>query len=124
MRTTILASALMALIFVVTACNKAGSTPTATAKAFFDAAHAKDIQGIKNTLSKGMLDMIETNAKKRNKTLDEVLGEDPAAPLPDTFESKDENITGDTATLQIKLKSGKWDTAHFVKEDGQWKMAP
>ena len=32
------------------ACNKAGSSPTATAKAFYDAAKSKDVQGMKNQM--------------------------------------------------------------------------
>ena len=39
-------------------------------------------------------------------------------------ETRNEKITGDTATLEIKNeKTGKWDSLPFVKEDSEWKIA-
>jgi hypothetical protein len=114
--------ALMALALVAAACNKAGSSPTATAKAFADAARNKDVQGIKNAMSKGSLAMMESFAKMQNKSLDEAL-KDPSSPPPANFETRNEIITGDTATLEIKDEKGNWEKLPFVKEDGQWKIA-
>jgi uncharacterized membrane protein YvbJ len=118
-------SALIALTLVVTACNKAGSSPTATAKAFFDAVKSKDVQGMKNTMSKNSLKIIEDMAKTRNKSLDDFLKQGPPKPPPETFESKEETIApdGNTATLKVKGDGDKYDTFQFVKEDGQWKIA-
>jgi uncharacterized membrane protein YvbJ len=115
--------AIIALTLVATACNKAGSSPTATAKAFYDAVKNKDVEGMKNTMSKGSQKMVEDIAKKQNKSLDEFLKQGPPTPLTTNFESKDESITGDTATLKMKRNEDKWDTLNFVKEDGQWKLA-
>jgi hypothetical protein len=114
--------AFVALSLVVAACSKAGSSPTATAKAFYDATKARDVQGIKNNLSKGSLAMMESFAKMGNKSLDDML-KDPSSPPPGTFETRNEVITGDTATLEIKDEKGKWDKLPFVKENGQWKIA-
>lgn len=108
---------------VVAACNKSGSSPTATAKAFYEAIKNKDVQGMKNTMSKGSLDLLETMAKDRGQSVDDVLRKGPGANFPDTFETKDETINGDAATLQVKQKGGDWTTLNFVKEDGQWKLA-
>jgi hypothetical protein len=113
----------MALALVAGACNKAGSSPTATAKAFTEAVKNKDVQGIKNSLSKGSLAMMESFAKMQNKSLDEALKEPSSSPPPANFESQNEKITGDTATLEIKDEKGKWEEIPFVKEDGQWKIA-
>ena len=116
--------ALLLALMAVTGCNKSGgSSPTATAKAFYDAAKAKDVQGIKNTMSKGSLDMMEKFAKMQNKSLDEALKEPDKSNPPTTFESQNEKINGDTATLEVKDEKGNWETIPFVKEDGQWKIA-
>ncbi|HUQ31429.1 MAG TPA: hypothetical protein VM095_04880 [Pyrinomonadaceae bacterium] len=114
--------ALAALALVAAACSKAGSSPTATAKAFYDATKAKDVAGMKNSLSKGSLAMMESFAKMDKKSLDDFLKEPQSTP-PGTFEARNEVITGDTATLELKDEKGKWDKIPFVKENGQWKIA-
>jgi hypothetical protein len=119
-----LVGALMALALFAAACGGgAGSSPTATAKAFFDAAKARDADGIKNTMSKGSLELMEKFAKMQNKTLDEALKEPSSAPQAATFEAKDEKITGDTATVMVKDQKGSWESIPLVKEDGKWKIA-
>ena len=116
--------ALIALALVAAACNKGGgSSPTATAKAFYDAAKSRDAQAIKNTMSKGSLEMMEKFAKMQNKSLDDALKEPSSSPPPGTFESRNEKITGDTATLEVKDEKGNWESIPFVKEDGSWKIA-
>ena len=119
----VLVVAMVALALAAVGCNKAGSTPTATAKAFYDAAKAKDAAGIKSTMSKGSLEMMEKFAKMENKSLDEALKDPGSSPPPTSFESRNEKITGDTATVEVKDEKGKWETIPFVKEDGQWKIA-
>jgi hypothetical protein len=120
---TVFTITLIALTLLAAACNKSGgSSPTATAKAFYDAAKAKDVPGMKNALSKKSLEMMEAFAKMGGKTLDESLKE-PNSKQPPTFEARNEKITGDTATLELKDDQGKWQTMPFVKEDGQWKIA-
>jgi len=113
---------LLVFALLVGACSKsAGSTPTAVAKAFYDAAKAKDVQTLKNSMSKKSLEVMEAFAKMGNQTLDESLKEN--AKLPPTFEARNEKVTGDTATLEVKSQGDKWDTLYFVKEDGRWKIA-
>jgi len=121
-KVTALVVALMALALVAAACG-GGSSPTATAKAFYEAVKAKDTAGIKNSMSKGSLEMMEKFAKMQNKSLDEALKEPTSSTTPTSFESKDEKITGDTATVQVKDEKGNWETIPFVKEDGNWKIA-
>jgi hypothetical protein len=118
-------SILIALTLSAAACSKsAGSTPTAVAKSFYDASKAKDVQGVKNALSKKSLAMMEAFAKMGNKTLDEALKDpDSGAKQPPAFEARNEKVTGDTATIEVKDENGKWQTMPFVKEDGQWKIA-
>ena len=118
--------AAFALVFTVSACNLlGGSTPTATFKAFYDASKKKDVPAMKKTLSKGTLDMFDKLAKEQNKTTDEMLKDvdkdDKSDKMPET---RNEKITGDTATLEVKNeKTNKWDPLPFVKENGEWKIA-
>jgi hypothetical protein len=120
---TVFTITLLVFTLLAAACNKSGgSTPTATAKAFYDAAKAKDVPGMKNALSKKSLEMMEAFAKMGGKTLDESLKE-PNSKQPPTFEARNEKVTGDTATLELKDEQGKWQTMPFVKEGGQWKIA-
>ena len=115
-------TSLLVFALLVAACSKsAGSSPTATAKAFYDAAKAKDVQGMKNALSKKSLEIMEAFAKLGGKTLDDSLADN--SKLPPAFEARNEKITGDTATVEVKGQGDKWDTMPFVKEDGQWKIA-
>ncbi len=104
-----------------------GSSPTSTFKAFFEAQKNKDVAGIKKTLSKGSLEMLEKGAKEQKKTLDASLKEgfdDPTFKAPNMPETRNEKIDGNTATLEIQNdQTKKWDTMYFVKEDGDWKVA-
>ena len=121
---TALVVALMALALAAAACGGgAGSSPTATAKAFYEAAKAKDVAGIKATMSKGSLDMMESFAKMQNKSLDDALKEPNSTPPPSNFEARNEVISGDTATVEVKDEKGNWEKIPFVKEDGKWKIA-
>jgi hypothetical protein len=114
--------ALMSLSLFVGACSKAGSSPTATAKAYYDAIKSKDVKTMKSLLSKGSLAMMESFAKIDNKSLDDMLKEPESKPTG-AFEARNEVITGDTAMLEVKDEKGKWEKLPFVKEDGQWKIA-
>src|SRR4051812_48120980 len=91
-------TSLLVCALLVSACSKsAGSSPTAAAKAFYDAAKSKDVKGMKNALSKKSLELMESFAKLENKSLDDSLKEN--SKLPATFEARNEKITGDTATV-------------------------
>ena len=115
-------TSLLVFALLVSACSKsAGSSPTAAAKAFFDAAKAGDVKAMKNALSKKSLEIMEAFAQLGGKTLDDTLKD--TSKMPATFEARNEKITGDTATVEVKGQGDKWDTLPFVKEDGQWKIA-
>ena len=116
-----------ALVLAVSACNMLNrSTPTATFKAFYEASKKKDAAAMKKTLSKGTVDMFDKLAKAQNKTTDEMLKDiDKDDKTPEKIpETRNEKITGDTATLEVKNdKTDKWDTLPFVKENDEWKIA-
>jgi hypothetical protein len=113
-------------IFAVSACSLLNSSsPTKTFKAFFEASKKKDTAAMKKSLSKGTVDMFDKLAKEQNKSTDEMLkGIDKDGNAEKIPETRNEKITGDTATLEVKNeKTDKWDTLPFVKEDGEWKIA-
>jgi hypothetical protein len=111
------------------ACNRgAGSSPTATMKAFFEATRKKDAEGFKRTLSKGSLDTLEVYAKAQNKTLDELLTSGiktlDASQSSATPAMRNEKIEGETATLEVEDgENGEWRSIPFVRENGEWKIA-
>jgi hypothetical protein len=110
-----------------TACNRgAGSSPTATFTAFYEASKNKDVEAAKKIFSKKTLELFEIEAKAKNKTLDEMFktGMDQKPPPDKLPEMRNEKINGENATLEVKdEQTGRWDTLTFVKEDGQWKIA-
>lgn len=115
--------ALTLLVLAAVACNKGGSSPTATYKAYYAAMRNKDLAAFKKVLTKKDLQDVEDDAKKVKKSSDERLKDLMAAiPLPKSDESKDEKIDGDKATLQVKNEKDEWDNINFVKEDGEWKI--
>jgi hypothetical protein len=84
----------------------------------------KDIAGVKRFLSRPSLQMTEEIAKRQGKTLDQLFVEaadkDARKPLP-VFSN--EIITGDTATVDIKIVGEPVLTMPLVKEEGEWKLA-
>src|ERR687896_155216 len=110
-RSIALACALVIVGVASAACNRAGSSPSATFKAYYEATQKKDAEGMKKTLSKGTLEMLEGFAKMQNKSLDEALKSGLASnntqseKMPET---RNEKIDGDKATLEVQdAKSGK-----------------
>lgn len=116
----------LAIVMALSACSLLNhSSPTATFKAFYEASKKKDAAAMKKTLSKGTLDLFDRFAKAQNKSVDDILKDvDKDATAEKLPETRNEKITGDNATLEIKNdKTGQWDSLPFVKENGEWKVA-
>jgi hypothetical protein len=114
--------------FAVAGCKfMSSSSPTSTFKAFYEAQKKKDVEGMKKSLSKGSLAMMEKAAKEQNKTVDKALTEgldSPAGKSDKMPETRNEKIDGNNATLEVQDEdSKKWDMVYFVKEDNDWKIA-
>lgn len=105
-----------------TTTASSGLSPKDTIKAYYDAAAKKDMAAAKGYLSQGTLAMMEEGAKKMGKTLDEAMKEGSNAPVV-MPEFGAENISGDTATVEIKGPAGEMVKMPLVKEGGQWKLA-
>lgn len=118
-----LALALALAALATAACNRAGSSPTATYKAAYAAVKNKDVAAFKKVMAKDTQKSMDETAKSLKKSSDEMLKEMMNEfKLPPSDESKDEKIDGDNATLQVKDEKGGWETVRFVKEDGEWRM--
>src|SRR3989442_11724685 len=96
--------ALLLLVSSVLACKGLGgsSSPTATYKAFFDAQKRKDLPGMKKTLSKGSLAMLEQGAKERSEEHTSELQSRPHLVCRLLLEKKKKNITTKNAGNQNK----------------------
>ncbi|MEO6587731.1 MAG: hypothetical protein ABIP06_00255 [Pyrinomonadaceae bacterium] len=117
--------ALVCALFIV-GCNSVNQTksPTETLKALNEASKKKDTAAIKILLTKGTLDLLEKNAKKQNKSVDEILLKDNAAPFQELPETRNEVITGETATVEVKNSvTNEFQKLPFVNENGVWKVA-
>src|SRR5918911_1312490 len=94
-----------AIALTIAACKKgAGSSPTATFKAFYEASKKKDIAAAKQMFSKRTLELFEIQAKAQNKSVDEILKAGvEQKPVPYKIpELRNEKIDGDEATLEIR----------------------
>src|SRR3712207_3817833 len=102
--------------FALAACNAAsGGSPTATLNKFVDASKKKDTAAMRQSLSKGTLDMIEKSAKQQGTTVDDILKKENPTQTTETPETRNEKIEGDTATVEVKNPvTGNFDTIPFV----------
>lgn len=122
----ILIAALGVLVFM-TGCTQMSTTPSPTEvfKAQNEARKKKDGAAMKANLSKASVEMIDKAAKAQKKTVEELLTtEMPGVKQPDSFEFRNEKITGDSASVEVKTPDvQEWSIVPFVKEDGRWKVA-
>ena len=98
-------------------------SPTDTLKNFIEASKKKDVAAIKKTLSKGSLELAETSAKKLNTTVDELFKRNNSEMLDEVPQISNEKIEGETASVEVKDRTGGFETIPLVKEDGVWKLA-
>jgi PBP1b-binding outer membrane lipoprotein LpoB len=77
-------------------------SPTEVLKTLNEASKSKDVAAIKNSVSKGTLNLIDESAKAQNTTVDELLKKENGAPFKDLPEMRNEKIEGDTATIELK----------------------
>lgn len=104
-----------------TSTSSTASSPTAAYKAFQEANKKKDYAAVKSRFSKASLEMLNEEAKKQNKTLDEFVKDQVDKGTSDE-EVLNEKIDGDSATVDLKDKNSSI-TLPMVKEDGDWKIA-
>lgn len=109
----------------VLACNKGGaSSPTEAYKSFSQAAQKKDGAAMKNLVASSYLERAERKAKEKNQSVEDYLASQAGEFADFAPEPRNEQVKGDTATLDVKSTSGDhWLAFSFVKEGG-WKIIP
>lgn len=121
-RFLIVTLALLNLCFINCA-EKTADTPTAALNDYVAAANKRDLRAAEAHLSKGTIELIKKNAEFQRTTPDEVLNS-MTEQIAGAVETRGEQITGDTATLEQKnLQTGTWDKIPFVREENRWKLA-
>ncbi|MFL6467870.1 MAG: hypothetical protein ACJ72Z_07920 [Pyrinomonadaceae bacterium] len=99
------------------------ATPLETFKTYTRASKKKDITTMKLLLSSETLKMHEQEAKSQGITVDDILKREALlSENQTTVEFRNETIDGDKATLEVKDPMGFWQTVHFVRENGEWKI--
>ena len=119
----------VATVFMVAIAAGCKSTPppSATFKSYFEAQKRKDVAAMKQSLSRTSLIIMERSAKAQQVTIDKMIENqlnNPAAKIDQMPETRNQKITGDSATIELRNEeANRWDTMYFTKEDGAWKIA-
>lgn len=102
---------------------KQPATPLETFKTYTKAIKQKDTTTMKILLSDATIKMHEKEAKAQGVTVDDIVKRETLfSENQKSVEFRNENISGDKATLQVKNAYGSWETVPFVREDGVWKI--
>lgn len=103
------------------------ATPTEAYVMLYNAVRSKNTDAIRNMMSRASLKFVEGVAAQRNKPVAEILENGLYASTinPDMPEVRDERIKdGKYGAVEVFVKkSGQWEQAYFIKEDGGWKVA-
>ena len=100
--------------------NASPSTPTDVYKAAYEARKNKDIEGLKKLMTKDILEFL--TIVSGSDSPDAALRQMTETPQAKTDESRNEKITGETATLEYPDADGKWKTMDFARVNGEWKL--
>ncbi|MGH9820463.1 MAG: hypothetical protein ACRD43_09875 [Pyrinomonadaceae bacterium] len=101
-------------------------SPTEAYKRLFAAVKSKDINAIKNEMSKQSNTLVASIAAMQKKSVDDVYANGLTSSLhSDTLpEMRDERVNNEMGALEV-YNSGthKWEDIPFILEDGRWKLA-
>jgi predicted lipid-binding transport protein (Tim44 family) len=97
-------------------------SPAETYKAAYAIRQRKDVEALKQLMSKDMLAYFTEVGRSQRKSLEQALALLVEQPQAAAAETRNQRINGDRAVLEFKDASGKWLPMDFVKEDGAWKM--
>jgi hypothetical protein len=98
------------------------ATPTEAYKTAYAARQSKDIQGLKRVMSKDMLEFFTLIGEDQKDGVDGALMQMTEKPQGASDETRNEKITGNTATVEYLDEQGKWKTMDFIKEGSEWKL--
>ncbi len=119
----------LALVSVVAACGTteiSPDSPSGVSVRFVEAARSKDVKTFKSLLSKKSLQTMDKDSKEAGMATDAMIAtmleQDLFPKGAGSVETRNEKITGERATVEIKGESDKWSENELVKEDGGWKV--
>ena len=98
-------------------------TPLDALNAYGKAFKKKDLTTMKLLLSQQTLKMHEQEAKAQNATVDDIVARDTLfSEKQTTANYRNQKIEDGKATVEMQDSTGLWNTIHFVREDGAWKI--
>ncbi len=76
-------------------------------------------------MSKDSMEILNAAAAEKKMTMDDLLDKEffINAAMSSKLGQRNEKITGDKATLELKDDKGEWSPMTFVKEGGVWKVS-
>lgn len=95
------------------------STPTEVWKAYYAAKQKKDVAAMKKLMSRDRLSRITSDPSSVD---DSTFLNLEAEGKIFSSETRNEQISGDQATVEIREPGYGWHKSWFVKEDGSWKF--
>jgi hypothetical protein len=114
------------LFLAASACSSAEqkpSNPMETLEAYARAVKKKDTTAMKLLLSEASLKMAEQEARAQNVTVDDIVKRETLFGENQTIaEFRNRRVEEDKATIEVKDSIGIWNTVHFAKEEGVWKI--
>jgi hypothetical protein len=117
-------------LVVLTACfifacagKPAPSTPLETLKVYTTAIKKKDPTQMKLLLSDASIKMAEQEARAQNVPLDDIVKRQTLfSENQRNVNFRNEKISGDRATIEMKNSFDTWTIVPFVREEGVWKI--
>ncbi|MGH9946561.1 MAG: hypothetical protein ACRD6X_05115 [Pyrinomonadaceae bacterium] len=118
---------ILALAFAILSAACGGeetpATPVETFKTYIKAIKKKDTNAMRVLLSAETLKTHEQDAKAQGVTVDDIIKRDTLfSDGQRSIEYRNEKIDGEKATLHVKDPYDRWQTIHFVLENGEWKI--
>jgi hypothetical protein len=109
-----------------TSTGGAGGSPTEAYKSLYAAVKSKNIEAIKQQLTKKTIDFGAMAAQRNNTPLEKVYENGfSATTFSDTLpEIRDERVKDNMGAIEVwNTKESKWEDLPFMQEDGAWKLA-
>jgi len=116
-------AAILPVILLACGAPKPPASPVETFETYVKALKKKDYTSAKILLSAATIKMHEQEAKAQNTTVDDIIKRGSLVADGQTnVKYRNEKIDGDKATIEVQNSFGAWETIHFVREDGVWKL--
>lgn len=106
----------------------ASNTPRDALIAFTDACQREHYAAVREQMSNSLLEGLEKIAKQKNMDSYKLIQDSFIKPIKadmdngGQIQTRNEIITGNTATVENTITGRKWDKTKFIIEDGRWKI--